>query len=82
MKALRQVGLSVPEDMSMACFDDLPSYLIVEPFWTVAIQPAYELGRRAAQRLLKRLAEPTEEAREIVLPVSIIERKSTRAAPQ
>ncbi|MFZ6029202.1 MAG: LacI family DNA-binding transcriptional regulator [Chloroflexota bacterium] len=79
LKAVREAGFSVPEDISMACFDDLPVYLIVEPFWTVAAQPAYELGQRAARRLIERLSEPAEEPREIVLPVSIIERKSTRA---
>ncbi|HVN53984.1 MAG TPA: LacI family DNA-binding transcriptional regulator [Anaerolineaceae bacterium] len=83
-RAIRQKGLSVPEDVSLVGFDDLPSELVWEPFLTVAAQPAYEMGHRATEVLLDRMAEAAREApqrnfEDIILPVETIVRKSTRA---
>jgi LacI family transcriptional regulator len=80
LKALHDAGLVVPEDMSVVGFDDLPAAIVVEPFLTVAFQPAYEMGQRATKRLLECLnGQVSDGVQEIVLPVSIIERKSTLA---
>jgi LacI family transcriptional regulator len=77
-RTLRERGLRVPEDMAMIAFDDLPPALILEPFLTVAAQPAYEMGRRAAELLLARLAgNAPAECQEIVLPVEIVVRRSS-----
>lgn len=77
-RALRDAGLRVPEDMAMVAFDDLPSTLVLEPFLTVAAQPAYEMGRRATELLLERLAgDGPPNCQEIVLPVEIIQRRSS-----
>jgi len=45
LKALHDAGVTVPEEMSVVGFDDLPAAIVVEPFLTVAFQPAYEMGR-------------------------------------
>ena len=80
LKALHDAGLVVPEMMSVVAFDDLPAAIVVDPFLTVAVQPAYEMGQRATRRLLECLdGENTGGVQDIVLPVSIIERKSTLA---
>ena len=50
IRALREAGLRVPDDMSVVAFDDLPEEWVSEPFLTVAAQPAYEIGHRAAMR--------------------------------
>jgi LacI family transcriptional regulator len=79
LKALAEAGVPVPGEMSLVGFDDLPPSLVVEPFLTVASQPAYEMGRRATELLLARLAgAATGEHREIVLPTQLILRRSTR----
>jgi len=77
-RALRDAGLAVPDDVALVAFDDLPPALVLEPFLTVAAQPAYEMGRRATELLLARLsgAAPVE-CQEIVLPVEIIVRRSS-----
>lgn len=77
-RALREAGMRVPEDIALVAFDDLPLTFMVAPFLTVAAQSVYEMGRCAAQLLLRRLAEenygpPTE----ILLPVEIIIRQSS-----
>jgi LacI family transcriptional regulator, galactose operon repressor len=77
-RALQDAGLRVPEDMALVAFDDLPPALVLEPFLTVAAQPAYEMGRCATELLLARLmgnAPPNRQ--EIVLPVEIVLRRSS-----
>ena len=80
LKALRDAQVAVPDEMSVVGFDDLPLAIVVDPFLTVADQPAYEMGCLATQRLLEHLdGEVNDEVRETILPVTIIERKSTKA---
>jgi LacI family transcriptional regulator len=78
MRASRDAGLHVPEDMSVVAFDDLPEAITIDPFFTVAAQPAYEMGQKATELLISRLnGDGSQEYREIVLPVEIIVRKSS-----
>ena len=78
LKALRDANLSVPQDMSVVGFDDLPVSLIVDPILTVAAQPAYEMGQQATQLLLKRLTDDAlERNQEIILPTELIVRRSS-----
>ncbi len=78
IRALREAGLRVPDDMSVVAFDDLPEDWVSDPFLTVAAQPAYEIGHRAAALLLDRIAgdhEPSGES--VVLPFELIVRRSS-----
>jgi LacI family transcriptional regulator len=78
LRALRDAGLQVPEDLALVGFDDLPADLVVDPFLTVVAQPAYEMGRRATELLLARLSGEAPEAyQEIVLPTELIVRQSS-----
>lgn len=78
MRALRAAGLRVPEDVSVVAFDDLPETLTIDPFFTVASQPAYEMGERATELLLARLSGTgPAEPQDILLPIEIIERRSS-----
>jgi len=71
-------GLRIPQDLALVCFDDLPdasSQLF--PFLTVAAQPAYEIGARAAELLFDRLEESDAlPPRRVVLPTQLIIRAS------
>jgi LacI family transcriptional regulator len=78
IKALHNLNLDVPGDVSVVGFDDLPEAMFMKPFLTVARQPAYEMGRLAAELLLKRITgEIPEEHRELILPVEIVVRESS-----
>jgi LacI family transcriptional regulator len=78
LKALQELNIRVPEDIALVSFDDLPSALIVTPFLTVAAQPAYEMGKRAIEILLKRLSGgASDPCQEVVLPAEIVIRQSS-----
>jgi len=55
MLAVRAAGLSCPEDVSLACFDDFDWAGVFHPRLTVLRQPTAEIGLRAMALLLERL---------------------------
>ena len=81
-RALRDAGLRVPDDVSLLAFDDLPDALVMEPFLTLAAQPAYKMGQKATELLLARLAgEGPAETQVSVLPTRLIVRRSSGPPP-
>ena len=80
MQAIRESGLRIPDDLSVVCVDDIPAWLVGEPFLTVAAQSPYALGRQATELLLRQIREPGQHpAQEILLPTELIVRRSTAA---
>lgn len=80
LRALGESGLKVPEEISIVSFDDLPFTYTQDPLITVAVQPAYDLGTIATQRLLRRITSDDEQpVEEIVVPVELIIRSSATA---
>jgi len=77
LKALRERGLRVPQDVAVIGFDELPWMSLMAPPLTVVSQPAYEMGAKAAGVLLSRLiGDQTEPAQRIVLPTELVHRAS------
>jgi LacI family transcriptional regulator len=82
LRACMEAGARVPDDMSLVTFDDLPEGWQDEPFLTVLAQPAYEIGRQAAELLFERLEGPAQLARRvIILPGELIVRRSSGPPP-
>lgn len=56
LNAARELGLSVPEDVSLIGYDDLPAGQYTFPNLTTINQNTFQLGRRAAEILLRELS--------------------------
>jgi LacI family transcriptional regulator len=55
MKTLQKHGLKIPEDIAITSFSDSQKALIVEPNLTSVEQPTFEMGKIAAELLLKQI---------------------------
>ncbi len=55
LRAAEDLHLLCPKDVAIAIFDDLPFLFAFRPHLTAVSQPAYEMGRRAAELLLNRI---------------------------
>lgn len=76
LAALREAGLAVPADMALAGFDDFPWADLFSPGLTVIAQPFVEMGRRAVELLLARMADPTAPPATVRLPPTFVHRDS------
>lgn len=79
-RALRALGLRVPEDVSIVGFDDQDMAAYYNPPLTTVDIPRREIGREAAARLLD-LLEGRAVAPEIKLPTRLVVRESTARPP-
>lgn len=78
--AARAAGLRVPEDLSVVGYNDIPLARQIEPRLTTVRVPLYEMGRLAAETLIRRLGGrpgPDEKPEHVVLPVELVVRGST-----
>ncbi len=79
-KAIRDLGLSVPQDVSLVTFHDADWTSVTTPPITAVDQPVYEMGKAVAELLIRRLKGETHAPQRIVLPTSIIKRGSVGPA--
>jgi LacI family transcriptional regulator len=78
IRALRDAGLCVPQDVSVVGFDDIQSAAYSTPSLTTVRQPLAEMGQRGAQVLLERIAHrETPYPSEIVMAPELVVREST-----
>lgn len=73
LRGLREAGLSVPEDMSVVGFDDIPLASDLTPALTTVHVPHEELGREAVRLGLRRADSNTDP---VVLGTHIVVRES------
>jgi LacI family repressor for deo operon, udp, cdd, tsx, nupC, and nupG len=77
IRTIREAGLSVPRDVSVAGFDDIEYARYLDPPLTTMRQPRSELGRLAAEQLLRRMSGEEKPAK-TRLPCTLIVRDSVR----
>jgi LacI family transcriptional regulator len=87
IEALAEVGLRVPDDISVAGFDDTLAARTTVPQLTTVRQPLREMGARAVEVLLERITRPETPGAgaagsPIVFPVKVIERASVAPPPR
>ncbi|SHO46293.1 LacI family DNA-binding transcriptional regulator [Desulfopila aestuarii] len=76
MQAIRERSLRIPDDVAFATFDDTTWAKLMVPPLTVVDQPTYEIGRTAAELLIKRIQDPSRSYREVILNTRLILRHS------
>lgn len=76
LKAMGELGLEVPRDIALACFDDFSWADLFSPRLTAISQPSREIGATAVQLLLDRLEDPGRPPRTIRLPCTFVHRTS------
>jgi LacI family transcriptional regulator, galactose operon repressor len=80
MRALIELGIRVPEEMSIIGFDNVEFAQITNPPLTTIDQPKYETGKAAVEILLNMMAkEGVSEPEHRVIGVKLIERQSSRS---
>ncbi len=80
LRAAAELGLQVPDDLSVVGFDDVPQAATTTPPLTTVAQPLVELGSRAVDMLLTMLRG--ERASDHVrLPTTLRVRRSTGPVP-
>lgn len=78
-RAVADLGLRVPADLSVVSFDDAQWMSMVQPGVTAVAQDVVALGSAAVDRLLARIARPEEAPQTVTLPAQIRVRGSTAA---
>jgi len=78
-RGIQDLGLRVPEDVSLVAFDDAPWMSMVTPGVTAVAQDTVALGAAAMDRMLERIHEPESAPQTLVLPAEMLPRGSTLA---
>src|SRR5690554_945300 len=79
LKALETIhkrGLVIPTDVAIVGFDDMYWSNSLNPPLTAVRQPAYEIGKRAAELLIQRIGDPSRPAIQMILNTELMVRKS------
>jgi DNA-binding LacI/PurR family transcriptional regulator len=79
LEAARTLGLAVPDDLSVIGYDDIETADLLG--LTTIHQPLYETGVLAVNRLLEAVAGEARGPLRTVLPVHLVQRRTTGAAP-
>jgi LacI family transcriptional regulator len=76
MRALAELNLSIPQDLSLICFDDLDWMSFHRPGITSIAQPHLAMGEAAARMLLERIRGENYPPRTVLMPAELIKRGS------
>ena len=76
LNAIRAAGLSVPDDIALVGFDDMPLAAEMEPALTTIRQRPEKLGAAALSLLLDIIRDPASPAKRTILPTELVVRAS------
>lgn len=79
MRALRDQGVSVPAEIALVGYDDLPPAMLTDPSLTTVSQPIKQIGIRAVETLIDILEKGSEPVRRVILPTKLVIRDSCGA---
>jgi LacI family transcriptional regulator/LacI family repressor for deo operon, udp, cdd, tsx, nupC, and nupG len=76
LETIHKKGLNIPKDIAIVGFDDMYWSISLNPPLTAVRQPAYEIGRRAAEQLIARINDPSRSTISIILKTELMIRSS------
>jgi len=76
LRALRELGRRVPDDVAVVGFDDAQLASYADPPLTTVRQPVELLGQEMVRLLLYRLSKPQGKPKAIILPTELVVRSS------
>lgn len=76
LAALRDAGRTVPDDVAVIGFDDIPTAAHTQPPLTTIHQPLRQMGETAARELLARLAGAPPRSEPVIVPTTLVVRGS------
>lgn len=76
IKAIKELGYKVPEDIAVVGFDDIKLSAYIEPPLTTVAQPKQQIGAEAMEVLLRCINNETLSSQEIILDSELIVRES------
>ncbi|MCI2111138.1 MAG: LacI family transcriptional regulator [Bacilli bacterium] len=79
ISAIGKAGLRIPDDVSVAGFDGVNLSRIMRPVFTTFVQPANELGRLSAQKLIARIENPATFIPEVITLNGVVQKGGTAA---
>jgi len=78
IRAIREAGLRVPDDIALVGFDGVPMAAVSDPPLSTINQPIGKLGEETTQTLIYVLENKVPHALYKILPVELIVRESSR----
>ena len=79
IKAARDYGRRVPEDLAVVGFDDMPLASYFDPPLTTVRQDIFEHGRQGARLLIERIERSHLPVQQVVIPCELVVRRSCGA---
>ncbi|MFZ6029827.1 MAG: LacI family DNA-binding transcriptional regulator [Chloroflexota bacterium] len=76
LAAINQCGLRVPEDLAVVGFDDIPAARYLQPSLTTVDLEIFDQGVKAIDLLLAHICDPAAPVQEIVIPTTLVVRRS------
>lgn len=78
IRAMKEMGIQIPEQVSVVGFDDMPFCEISSPrLTTIRVYKQY-IGKIAVRRLIQKISEQDEQKVKIEIDTGLIERESVR----
>ena len=78
MRALKEKGYKIPEDISIIGIDDIPMCELTDPPLTTMHVPKHQMGVQAVKRLLEKINHNSREVLTIEIFTFLVERQSIR----
>ena len=81
LRAAADLGLRIPDDLSLVSYDDIPVARYLVPRLTTVSKEPVKVGQEAVKLLLARIQNPERPIQKVDMPIHLIVRDSTGPAP-